>query len=72
MKTVNTIWISTTPRTGSMWIFNVTRKIYKTLGFQTRHISQRKSGDWKIILSNTEKEILNNQFKDWLIEFKYI
>ncbi len=33
MKNINTIWISTTPRTGSTWIFNVTREIYRILGF---------------------------------------
>ena len=44
----------------------------KNTGFQTGHVSQRKSGDWEAIFSNTEKEILNNQFKEWLIEFEYI
>ena len=24
---INTFWISTTPRTGSMWLFNITREI---------------------------------------------
>ena len=27
MMDINTFWISTTPRTGSMWLFNVTREI---------------------------------------------
>ena len=27
MMGINTFWISTTPRTGSMWLFNVTREI---------------------------------------------
>ena len=29
----NTFWISTTPRTGSMWLFNVTREILKAYNF---------------------------------------
>tara|TARA_B100000900_G_scaffold395693_1_gene394319 strand:+ start:105 stop:866 length:762 start_codon:yes stop_codon:yes gene_type:complete len=29
----NTVWISTAPRTGSMWLYNVTREIYKFLKF---------------------------------------
>ena len=29
----NTFWISTTPRTGSMWLFNVTREILKACNF---------------------------------------
>ena len=33
MKKINTIWISTSPRTGSTWIFNITREIYRILGF---------------------------------------
>ena len=30
---INTIWVSTTARTGSMWVFNVTREIFKVAGF---------------------------------------
>ena len=26
---INSLWISTTPRTGSMWLYNVTREILK-------------------------------------------
>ena len=26
---INSIWVSTTPRTGSMWVYNVTREILK-------------------------------------------
>ena len=33
MSNLNTIWISSPPRTGSMWVFNITREIYKYLGF---------------------------------------
>jgi len=48
------------------------RSYDKNTGFQTGHISQRKSGDWKKKLSSEEIEIINSQFKDWLIEFEYI
>ena len=34
MKQMNTIWISTAPRTGSMWLFNVTREIFRIAGRQ--------------------------------------
>ncbi len=40
-------------------------------GFQTGHISKRNSGDWKKILSPKEIEIINSQFKDFLIENNY-
>tara|TARA_Y100000590_G_C15483104_1_gene924771 strand:+ start:73 stop:843 length:771 start_codon:yes stop_codon:yes gene_type:complete len=40
-------------------------------GFQTGHISQRKTGDWKNYFSEDEKKILNNEFKSWLEEFEY-
>jgi len=29
MDNINTIWVSTAPRTGSMWVFNVTREIFR-------------------------------------------
>ena len=57
-------------------IVNLGRNNYRSFdlntGFQTGHISQRKSGDWERLFSDNEKKILNNQFKDWLIEFEYI
>ena len=40
-------------------------------GFQTGHISKRQTGDWEKVLSPYEKEVLNNEFKDILIEFNY-
>ena len=40
-------------------------------GFQTGHISKRNSGDWKKALSSEEIEIINSQFKDFLIENNY-
>ena len=41
-------------------------------GFQTGHVSKRQSGDWEKSFTNEEKEILNKEFKNWLIDFKYI
>ena len=29
IMSINSFWISTTPRTGSMWLYNVTREILK-------------------------------------------
>jgi len=31
---INTIWVSTAPRTGSMWVFNVVRDIFRITGKQ--------------------------------------
>lgn len=33
MKHLNTVWISTAPRAGSMWVFNITREINKISDF---------------------------------------
>ena len=33
-STLKTVWISTAPRTGSMWLFNVTREILRVAGKQ--------------------------------------
>ena len=33
MDSINTIWISTVPRTGSAWILNATKEILKTYIF---------------------------------------
>ncbi len=62
MKTVNTIWISTTPRTGSMWIFNVTREIYKTLGFDIEPsiVPQNDSEMFEIYNNKAINELNNN------------
>jgi len=40
-------------------------------GFQTNHISNRNSGDWKKIFSSKEIEILNFEFKDFISEYKF-
>lgn len=40
-------------------------------GFQSGHISQRKTGDWKSVLSESEQDQLNNEFGDWLTKYGY-
>ena len=40
-------------------------------GFQTNHISNRNSGDWKKSFSPEEIEILNFEFKDFISEYKF-
>ena len=40
-------------------------------GFQTNHISNRNSGDWKKNFSSEEIEILNFEFKDFINKFKF-
>ena len=40
-------------------------------GFQTNHISNRNSGDWKKFFSSKEIEILNFEFRDFISEYKF-
>ena len=40
-------------------------------GFQTNHISNRNSGDWKIKLSKEEIDIINFEFKHLISEYKF-
>ena len=40
-------------------------------GFQSGHISNRKSGDWKNKFSENEIKIINNEFKEILEEYNY-
>tara|TARA_Y100000591_G_C21670134_1_gene612500 strand:+ start:149 stop:916 length:768 start_codon:yes stop_codon:yes gene_type:complete len=40
-------------------------------GFQTGHISNRKSGEWKNKLNKNEIKIINEEFKELLENYKY-
>lgn len=40
-------------------------------GFQTNHISNRNSGDWKNFLSSNEIETLNLEFRDFISEYNF-
>ena len=40
-------------------------------GFQTNHISNRSSGDWKKKISSKEIEIINFEFKELISEYKF-
>ena len=40
-------------------------------GFQTNHISNRNSGDWKKYFSPKEIKILDLEFKDFISEYKF-
>ena len=40
-------------------------------GFQTNHISNRNSGDWKKSFSPKEIKILDLEFKDFISEYKF-
>ena len=62
MQRVNTVWISTPPRTGSMWIFNVAREIYKTLGFNVEPsiVPQNDSEMFEIYHDRAINELNNN------------
>ena len=44
----------------------------KSTGFQTGHISNRNSGDWKLAFSDDEKKILNDEFGNWLKDNGYL
>ena len=47
------------------------RAFDRKTGFQTGHVSQRKTGDWKKTLSKSEQQQLNDEFGSWLKEFGY-
>ena len=49
---VNTFWISTVPRTGSMWLYNITREILKNSKFNVipNQIPQQDKECYKILL----------------------
>ena len=40
-------------------------------GFQSGHISNRKSGDWKNKFSENEIKVINNEFKEIIEEYNY-
>ena len=40
-------------------------------GFQTNHVSNRVAGDWKNFFSQSEIELMNSEFKDFLEEHLY-
>jgi hypothetical protein len=40
-------------------------------GFQTGHVSGRKTGDWQSMLSESEQQLVNEEFADWLVEYGY-
>ena len=39
-------------------------------GFQTNHISNRNSGDWKKKFSTKEIQIINDEFKNFISKYK--
>jgi hypothetical protein len=47
------------------------RAFDRKTGFQTGHVSQRKTGDWKNVLSEVEQQLLNDEFGNWLKKFGY-
>ena len=57
-------------------IVYLSKKNYRSFdtktGFQTNHVSNRNSGDWKKIFSQKEIDIINHEFKDFLNKYKYI
>ena len=40
-------------------------------GFQTGHVSERISGEWKNKLNINEIEAINKEFKNFIIEYNY-
>tara|TARA_Y100000590_G_C15550326_1_gene950637 strand:+ start:185 stop:952 length:768 start_codon:yes stop_codon:yes gene_type:complete len=62
MKNTNTIWISSAPRTGSMWIFNVVREINRILGFEVnpKIVPQKDSEMFKIYHNKAINETNKN------------
>ncbi len=64
----NTLWISTTPRTGSMWLFNVTREILKASKFNLypEEIPQYDSETVKIYQNFSLKD--NNENNKYVLK----
>lgn len=50
---------------------SVIRSFDRETGFQTGHISGRKSGEWEKVFTPAQVEILNQQFGDWLKQNGY-
>ena len=48
------------------------RAFDRKTGFQTGHVSQRKTGDWANILSSTEQQQLHAEFSSWLKKYGYL
>ena len=48
------------------------RAFDKKTVFQTGHVSQRNTGDWMNVLSESEQRQLNEEFGDWLNQYGYI
>jgi len=47
------------------------RAVDPNTGFQSRHISQYQTGDWKNILSKSEQQQLYSEFSNWLKRYGY-
>jgi len=47
------------------------RAFDRKTGFQTGHISQRKTGDWKHVLSSTQQQQFHAEFGSWLKKYGY-
>ena len=56
MKKKNTFWISSAPRTGSMWLFNITREILKESGYEV----------YPKIIPQYDKKMLDIYYKEAL------
>jgi len=48
------------------------RAFDRMTGFQTGHVSRRKTGDWKNVLSDSEQQLLDVEFGSWLKKFGYL
>lgn len=47
------------------------RSFDQETGFQSRHVSSRKTGDWAKILTKGQIDEVNEHFSDWMDEFGY-
>ena len=66
---INSFWISTSPRTGSMWLYNVTREILKVTKMNVLPIKIPKSDQKFFEILEKQSLISNRNSGDWKKSF---
>ena len=66
---INSFWISTSPRTGSMWLYNVTREILKVTKMNVLPIKIPKSDQKFFEILEKQSLISNRNSGDWKKNF---
>lgn len=72
MDDTNTIWVSTAPRTGSMWVFNVTREIFRITGQQVEPEDMPRQDRDRISLAKQVAVHSTDPRKTWVLKVHLI